>query len=79
MIQDFLGDTEFFVGFESRCWSHSHSLGGKRGSSVNQDIPLPRGLVLNAPSLMEVKLYMKYMSKVLIPVVIKYITQPFTR
>lgn len=76
-----LGDTEFFVGFASRCCSDSHGLGGKRGSDVNQDIslPPPRGLVLNAPSLTEVKLHMKYMTKVLIPVVIKDITQPFTR
>lgn len=48
MIEGLLGDTEFFVGFVSWCCSHSHDLGGKRGNDVNQDIPLPCGLVLNA-------------------------------
>lgn len=79
MIEGLRGDTEFFVGFASRSRSRSHGFGGKGSSGVNQDIPLPCGLGLNAPSLVEAKLYMKYMSKVLIPAVIKDITQPFTR
>lgn len=79
MIEVLLGDTEFFVGFTSRRCSHSQSLGGKRSSDANQDMPFPCGLILNAPFPIEVKIYMKYISKAFIPVVFKDITQSFTR
>lgn len=74
MIGLLLEDTEPFVGFASQRCSH-----GLEGKGAHQDVPLPRGLLLNAPFPMEVKLGMKYMSKAFIPVVIKDITQSFAR